>query len=115
MHLITAGGLQGQIQCVRHILHAHGRAQLPGDDVAAIIVQDRAEIEPPPADHLEIGEVGLPKLVDRRCFVLELIGGFQHDESRAGDQIMRLERAINRRFRHKIAFLIGEGHRQFAW
>ncbi len=38
------------------------RNTLPGggDDVAAVIVQDRAEIEPPPTDDLQIGEVGLP-------------------------------------------------------
>ncbi len=55
------------------------------------IVQDCAVIEPAPIDDLEIGEVGLPKLVDGRCLVLELIGCFQNDEGRAGNQIMGLE------------------------
>ena len=29
------------------------------NDVAAVIVEDRAEIEPAPADDLQVGEVGL--------------------------------------------------------
>jgi hypothetical protein len=38
------------------------RNTLPGggDDVAAVIVQDRAEIEPALAQNLEVGKVGLP-------------------------------------------------------
>ncbi len=65
------------------------RNTLPGrgDDIAAVIVQDRAEIEPAPPQNLEIGKVGLPQLVDGRCLVLELVRSFQHDERRAGDQV----------------------------
>lgn len=59
MHLVTAGSLQSEVQCVSHILRSHGGAEFPGDDVAAVVIEDGAEIEPPPADHLEIGEVGL--------------------------------------------------------
>ncbi len=33
------------------------------------------QVEPSPADDLEIGEVGLPELVGRRRLVLELVGG----------------------------------------
>jgi hypothetical protein len=40
-------------------------AELPGDDVAAVIVEDGRQIEPAPADDLQIGEVGLPELVRR--------------------------------------------------
>src|SRR6476661_2654619 len=39
-----------------------------------------------PAGHLQISEVGLPKLVWRRGLVLELVGGLHHDEGRTGDQ-----------------------------
>ncbi len=87
MNLITARCLQGQIEGVCHILSPHGRAELPRDDVAAVVVQNRAEVEPAPPQNLEIGKVGLPQLVDRRCLVLELVCSFQHDERRAGDQV----------------------------
>ena len=45
----------------------HGRAQLPGDDVAGEVVEDGRQIKPAPADDLQIGKVGLPELVGR-CF-----------------------------------------------
>jgi hypothetical protein len=53
------------------------RNTLPGGggDVAAVIVQDRAEIEPAPAQNLEVGKVSLPELVDGRGFVFELAHG----------------------------------------
>jgi hypothetical protein len=40
---------------------------------------------------LDGDEVGLPKLIGRRGLVLELIGRLHHDESRAGDQVVRLQ------------------------
>ena len=88
--------LQRQVQRFRDILGLHRRAQLPGDDVAREIVEDRAQIKPAPADHLQIGEVGLPELVWRRGLVLELVRRLDDDEGRAGDQIMRLEQAVDR-------------------
>jgi hypothetical protein len=36
------------------------------------------------------------------------------DESRAGDQVMRLEQAVDRGFRDEVASLVGEPHRQLA-
>ena len=38
----------------------HRGAQFPGDDVAGEVVEHARQVEPTPADHLEIGEVGLP-------------------------------------------------------
>lgn len=72
--LVSTRRLQRQVQRVRHVFSPHIGAQFPSDDVAAVIVQDRAEIEPAPADDLEVGEVSLPKLIDRRGFVFELAG-----------------------------------------
>src|SRR3546814_16172903 len=37
-----------------------------------------------------------------------------HDIGRTGDQIVRLEQAVNRGFRYEVALLVGEAHRQFA-
>ena len=48
-----------QLQRVGDIAGPHVGAELPGDHVAAEVVQDRAEIVPAPADDLQVGEVGL--------------------------------------------------------
>ena len=94
--LVEARGLQRQVQRGGDVLGLHGRAQLPGDDVAREVVEHGRQIEPAPADDLQIGEVGLPELVGRRGLVLELVGRLHDDEGRAGDQIMRLQQAIDR-------------------
>jgi hypothetical protein len=65
------------------IASLHVGAELPGDDVAAVVVEDRGEVEPAPADDLQVGEIGLPKLVPGG----ELIGGLYHHEGRTGDQV----------------------------
>jgi hypothetical protein len=103
-----------EVQRVGDVLGPHVGAQLPGDDVAREVVEHGRQIHPAPADDLEVGEVGLPHLVRPRGLGVELIGGLDHDEGRAGDQVMGLEQAINRGFRHEVALLVGEAHRQFA-
>ena len=45
---------------------------------------------------------------------VERIGCPDHDEGRAGNQIMGLEQAINRGLRHEVALLVGEAHRQLT-
>jgi hypothetical protein len=87
----------------------HRGAQLPGDDVAGEVVEDRRQVEPSPPDDLEISEVRLPELVWRRRLILELMRGLHHDEGWAGDQIVGLEEPIDRRLRNKIAFGVGDG------
>ena len=90
------------------------RAQLPCDDVAREVVEHRRQIHPSPSDDLEVGKVGLPHLVGARGFGVELIRGLDHHIGRAGDEIMGLEQAVNRGFRHEVALLVGEAHRQFT-
>ena len=58
--LVAARRRKSQLNRVFHVLGPHACAVLPCDDVAAVIIQDRAEIKPAPADDLEVGEVGLP-------------------------------------------------------
>ena len=94
--LVEPRGLQCQVQRGGDILGLHRWAQLPGDDVAREVVENGRQVEPAPTDDLQIGEVGLPKLIGRRGLVLELVGRLHHDEGRAGDQIMRLQQAIDR-------------------
>jgi len=98
MNLVTARRLQSEVQCICHVFSPHVGAELPGDNVAAVIVEDRAKIEPTPPKDLDVGKVSLPKLVDPSCFVFELIGCLDDDEGRTGDQIMRLQYAIHCRF-----------------
>ena len=60
--LVAARRRKSQLNGVCHVLGPHGRAELPSNDIPAVIVQDRAEVIPAPADDLEVGEVGLPHL-----------------------------------------------------
>src|SRR4051794_21292470 len=76
---INPRGLQRQVQRLCDVADLHRRTELPGDNVAREVVQYRAEVKPAPAGHLEIGEVGLPKLVRRCRLILELIGGLHDD------------------------------------
>lgn len=88
--------LQGQIQLVGHIFSPHVSAEFPRDDVAAVVVKDRVEIEPTPADDLQMGEVRPSELVDRCGLVCELAGDLEHDEGGTSNQIMRLQHAVDR-------------------
>ena len=59
---------------------AHRGAEPPGDDVAREVVEHRRQIVPAPAGDLEVGEVGLPELVDRGGLVLELVRRLDHHD-----------------------------------
>lgn len=72
--LIAARGLHRQVKRVGHVAGFHCCAKLPCDNVSAVVAQDRREVEPAPADDLQVGEVGLPELVRSRGHVLELVG-----------------------------------------
>ena len=71
--VIASGCLHRQFQRIGDISGLHRRAKFPSNDVAALVVEDRAEIEPAPADDLEICEVGLPRFVWADGFVPELV------------------------------------------
>ena len=60
---IAARGREGEVQRIGDVAGTHGGAELPRDDEAAVVIEDRREVEPTPADDLEMGEVGLPELV----------------------------------------------------
>ena len=47
-----------------YVLRLHRRAQLPGDDIAREVIEDRAEIEPAPAGHLRAA----PRQACGACF-----------------------------------------------
>ena len=85
VNLVTARCLQWEVQRARHILSPHVSAELPRDDVTAVIVQNRTEIEPAPTKNLDVVKVGLLKLVNRRRLIFELAGNFNDDEGGACD------------------------------
>ena len=92
--LIASGSLQCQFQRVRDLLSFHRCTQFPGDDVATEIVKDRQTIKIPPANGLQIREVGLPQVIDAGGFVLKLVGSTDHHMARSRDEIFSLENAI---------------------
>ena len=51
---IAARGDEGVLQRRGHVRGLHRRAKPPGDDIPAVVVEDRREIEPAPTDDLEI-------------------------------------------------------------
>ena len=95
-HLAAACGGERLLQRAGDVAGRHRGAELPGNDVAREVIEDGGEVEPAPADHLQIGEVGLPELVGRRGLGVELIGCLDDDKGRAGDQIARLQQAVYR-------------------
>jgi hypothetical protein len=50
-----------------NIFGPHVGAKLSGDDVSAVIIQDRAEVIPTPSRNLEVGEVVLAMSSDTPC------------------------------------------------
>jgi hypothetical protein len=50
----------------------------------------------------------------RGGFGVELLGRLDHDEGRTGDQVVRLEQAIDRGFGDEVALLLGEAHGELA-
>jgi hypothetical protein len=51
-------GFEPEGECGGHVVSPQRRTELPGDDGPRQVVQHRRDIEPAPADHLEVGEVG---------------------------------------------------------
>ena len=103
-------GVECLLKRLGHIFGLHRRAQPPGDDVTRVVIENGREIEP--ACDLEVGEVGLPQLIDRRGLVAELIGRRHHSKGRCANQVLRFEQPINARFGDEVASLIGERHRK---
>ena len=90
---IAAGSRERKVQRVGDVLGPHVGAQLPGDDIARIVIEHRRKIHPAPPDDLEVGKVGKlsqisAHLVRAHGLGMELVGGLDHDIGRAGDQIM---------------------------
>lgn len=79
---VAAGCLHSQLQRVGGIHYLHRGAEFPGDDASAVVIEGRGQVEPAPTDHLQVGEVCLPKFVRADCLVAELIGLADHHMGR---------------------------------
>jgi len=93
--LVAARCRQRQFDRVCHVLSAHVCAKLPGNDVAAVAVQDRAEIIPASTNDLEVSEVSLSHLVDSGGLVRELFRRFDHHVIRRSDQVGCFKNAVS--------------------
>ena len=78
MGLVATRSRKRQVERVGHVLGPHVGAQLPGDDVARVVIEHGRQIHPAPADDLELGEVGLPHLVRPGGLGMEAIGRLDH-------------------------------------
>jgi len=76
----------------------HHDGQPPTDDVTRVIIQNRRQEIPAPANDAEVGKIRLPQLMYPRGRMLELIRGCKHGKLRTRDQIMGLENAVNTGF-----------------
>ncbi len=111
---VEVRGQECLIERGRDVGGSHRGTKPPSDDVAREVIEHSREIVPTPTGDLEIGEVGLPELIDGRRLVLELIGRLDQHIGRAGDEVMRLEQPIDRRFGDKILPFVGEPHGQLT-
>jgi hypothetical protein len=112
---VKTGSRECLVERGRDVGGAHRGAEPPGHDVAREVVEDGRQIDPAPAGDLEVGEVGLPELVDGGGLVLELVRRLDHHISRTGDEVVRLQQARDRCFRDKVLSLIGKTYRQLPW
>lgn len=62
-NVIESGSVEHPVKLILHNTHHHAHAKLRGHDVAQEVVQHGGEIEPAPADDLQLGKVDLPQLV----------------------------------------------------
>ena len=82
--------------------------------IAREVIQDRRQVHPTPADDLQVREVCLPHLVDGRGLVFEFASSLDDDEGRTGDQVVSLEKLVDRAFQDKIPLGVGKSNRQLA-
>ena len=99
IELVQPRSLGCQIQGFLNIACLHGGTQLPSQDVARVIIQNRGQIEPAPADGFEVSKVGLLQLVRRRRRVDEPDRRLHQDLGRTNDQVMSLQKTVDRGFR----------------
>jgi hypothetical protein len=81
-------------------------------DVTREVVEHGRQIEPAPANHPQVGKVGLPELIGCGGGLDEVVGGLEQDESRTGDQVVRFQEPVDRGFRDEVLLPVDERDRQ---
>ena len=79
--VIKARCRQRLVERGRDVGGTHRGTEPPCHDVAREVVEHGREIVPAPTGDLEVGEVGLPELVDGGGLVLELVRRLDHYKS----------------------------------
>lgn len=77
------------------ILGLRGAEKLLGDDVAGEVVEHGGQINPTPANDVEVGEVCLPDLVGVGSLSIRSAQGTNHDISYSGSEVLGIEQAVN--------------------
>jgi hypothetical protein len=75
MDMFNPGFGNRKLQDCFYIIGLHCFAQIPGDNVSGIIIQNRQQVIPSSADDLEISEVCLPELICPLGGLIEVIFG----------------------------------------
>ncbi len=90
----------------------HVRLQAPGQDEAAVVVQDGHQVVVAPAHHLQVGAVGGPHLVGpARLAPVLLLGGEAYDLCRL-DEAVAPEQSVAGRLRDGESARIGQSESQ---
>ena len=108
LDLIGTRDRERLVEGLGDVARPHRRGQLPRDDVTREVIEHCRQVVPAPAYDPEVREVGLPHLVDAFRRVLERIRGRHQHIGRAGDEVGRLEQAVDARFRHEVAPFLRE-------
>ena len=77
--------------------------RLPGDHIAREVIQNGGQIHPAPTNDLQVSKVRLPHLIHGRGLIFKLTGGRHDNEGRTGDQVMRLQKPVDRAFGYEVA------------
>jgi hypothetical protein len=111
---VTARCLHRKLKSFGHVTARHARAQLPGNHITREVIQNGGQIHPTPTNDFQVREVRLPHLIDGRGLIFKLTGGRHDNEGRTGDQVVRLQKPVDRAFGYEVAVRVGEGHGQLA-
>ena len=112
--VVQTRGRQRLVERGRDVGGTHRGTEPPCHDVTREVVEHGREVVPAPAGDFEVGEVGLPELVDGGGLVLELVRRLDHHIGRAGDEVVRLQQPIDRSLGDKVLSLVGEPNGQLS-
>src|SRR2546428_7343323 len=87
----------------------------PGQDEAAVVVQDGDQVVVAPAGYLEVGAVAGPHLVGARGLAVVFLLGSEAQHFRWLHEAVALEQAVAAGLRYGESAGIGDAQRQLSW